>query len=345
MSDESAPEFTIPTHFDNPTWPCPEFTPTPFDTERPTRIPPVFNKDDYPSLDSESRKDHQEQLRKEEDRVDTESKRIKRMLQDFEDLREEHEEREEGRKVVYEADLESWEQEEEIQQRKRADYIAHAQREVEERKREEQRRASAVADVSTNTPASAENPDEAESKEPMKLIADDPVFQAGVETGYQQRVAEEEEGQKTRKGKGKERSAETEWGVLTVSTCKKRKSKCSNTGRPSSALVSADEESLHKTMEEGFSNVIISNETRMDLMEEKVDKMVSLLAENLEVQKQILASLQKPRFHGVIVPPAKKKGSKSDKRPGPEEAKASKSKKRKRGDDDDEEYERESEKE
>ncbi|KAF9263128.1 hypothetical protein L218DRAFT_1036799 [Marasmius fiardii PR-910] len=283
MSDRSAPEFTIPTHFDNPTRPCPEFTPTPFDTECPTGIPPVFNKDDYPPLDGESWKDHREQLQKEEDRVDTE-----RM------------------KAVYEADLENWEQEEELRQWKRADYIAHAQREVEERKREEQCRASAVADASTDTPASAENPDD------MKLIADDPVFQ-------------EEEGQKTRKGKGKrkERSVETEWVVSKK-----------------------NEESLRKMMEEGFSDVVISNETQMDMMEEKVDKMVSLLVENLEVQKQILTSLRKLRFDGVIVPPAKKKGSKSDKRLGPEEAEASKSlKKRKRGDDDDEEYEGESERE
>ncbi|KAF9251434.1 hypothetical protein L218DRAFT_968649 [Marasmius fiardii PR-910] len=239
-------------------------------------------------------------------------------MQDFEDLKEEHEEWEEGRKAAYEADLESWEQEEEIRQRKWVDYIAHAQREVEERKKEEQRRASAVADVSTDTPASAENPDEAESEEP-----------AGIETGYQQRVAEEEEGQKTWKGKAKERSAETksetEWvpskksvsfilfkfflnslssgcvdcvkydttcripasgRVRACAACKKHKSKCSNTGQPSSALVSADEESLRKTMEEGLNDVVISNETRMDLIEEKMDKIVSLLAENLEVQKR-----------------------------------------------------------
>ncbi|KAF9257544.1 hypothetical protein L218DRAFT_965250, partial [Marasmius fiardii PR-910] len=75
---------------------------------------PFFNKDDYPPLDGKSRKDHQERLREEEGRVDTESKRIKRALQDFEDLKDEHEEQEEGRKVAYEADLESWEQEEEI---------------------------------------------------------------------------------------------------------------------------------------------------------------------------------------------------------------------------------------
>ncbi|KAF9265028.1 hypothetical protein L218DRAFT_957690 [Marasmius fiardii PR-910] len=292
MSNRSAPELTIPTHFNNPARPCLEFTPTPFDIECPTGIPLVFNKDDYPPLDGESQKDHQERLRKEEDRVDTESKGIKRALQDFEDLKEEHEEQEEGQKAAYEADLEN--------------YIARAQHEVEERKREEQHRASAVADASTDTLASAENPDEAESKEPMKLIADNPVFQVGVETGYQQRVAEEEEGQKTRKGKGKEKSAETEWVALkkrcvdcvkydttcrvpasgraqACAACKKHKSKCLNTGQP---------------------------------------------------------------FDGVIVPPAKKKGSKSDKRLGPEEAEASKSsKKRKRGDDDDKEYEGELEKE
>ncbi|KAF9252446.1 hypothetical protein L218DRAFT_968599, partial [Marasmius fiardii PR-910] len=203
MSDGSTPELTIPTHFDNPARPRPEFTPTPFDIECPTGIPPVFNKDDYPLLDGESRKDHCERLRKEEDRVDTESKRIKRAMQDFEDLKEEHEEREEGRKMAYEADLESWEQEEEIRQRKWAG------------------------------------------------------GREGVETGYQQRVAEEEEGQKTRKGKGKERSAEaeseTEWvpskkrcvdcvkydttcrvpasgRARACGACKKRKSRCSNTG-------------------------------------------------------------------------------------------------------------------
>ncbi|KAF9256674.1 hypothetical protein L218DRAFT_966145, partial [Marasmius fiardii PR-910] len=257
MSDGSAPELTIPTHFDNPARPCLEFTPTPFDIERPTGIPPVFNKDNYPLLDGESQKDHWERLQKEEDRVDTESKRIKRAMQDFEDLKEEHKEREEGRKMAYEADLESWEQEEEIRQRKQADYIAHAQCEIEERKREEQHKESAAADVSTDTPVSAENVDDAESEEPMKLITDDPVFQAGVKTGYQQRVAEEEEGQKTQKGKGKERSAETEsetdWvaskkrcvdcikydttcrilasgRVRACAACKKRKSKCSNTG-------------------------------------------------------------------------------------------------------------------
>ncbi|KAF9265024.1 hypothetical protein L218DRAFT_957677 [Marasmius fiardii PR-910] len=294
MSNGSAPEFTIPTHFDNPTQPHPEFTPMPFDTECPTGIPLVFNKDDYPPLEGESWKDHRERLRKEKDRVDTESKRIKRVLQDFEDLKEEHEEQEEGRKAAYEADLENWEQEEELRQWKWADYIAHVQREVEERKREEQRRASAAADASTDTPVSAENPDDAESEEPMKLIADNP----------------EEEGQKTRKGKGKERSveteSETEWvaskkrcvdcvkydttchvlasgRARACTACKKHKSKCLNTGQP---------------------------------------------------------------FDRVIVPPAKKKGSKSDKRLGPEEAEVSKSlKKRKRGDDDDEEYEGESEKE
>ncbi|KAF9256671.1 hypothetical protein L218DRAFT_1007104 [Marasmius fiardii PR-910] len=117
MSDRSTPEFSIPTHFDNPAQPRLEFTPTPFDIEHPTGIPPVFNKDDYSPLDGKSRKDHRERLRKEEDRVDTESKRIKRAMQDFEDLKEEHEEREEGRKAVYEADLENWEQEEEIRQR------------------------------------------------------------------------------------------------------------------------------------------------------------------------------------------------------------------------------------
>ncbi|KAF9256300.1 hypothetical protein L218DRAFT_950109 [Marasmius fiardii PR-910] len=267
MSDRSAPEFSIPTHFDNPARPRPEFTPTPFDIERPTRIPPVFNKDDYPPLDGESQKDHWERLRKEEDRVDTESKRIKRALQDFEDLKEEHEEQEEGQKAAYEADLESWEreeeirqwkQEEEIRQWKQVDYIARVQCEVEERKREEQRKASAAADVSTDTPASAENLDEAESEEPMKLIADDPVFQVGIKTGYQQRVAEEEEGQKTRKGKGKERSAETESETEWIASKK-------------------NEESLHKTMEEGLNDVVISNETRMDLMEEKVDKIKSSL--------------------------------------------------------------------
>ncbi|KAF9259780.1 hypothetical protein L218DRAFT_963257, partial [Marasmius fiardii PR-910] len=240
MSDGSAPELTIPTHFDNPTRPCPEFTPTPFDIERPTGVPPVFNKDNYPLLDGESRK--------EEDRVDTESKRIKRAMQDFEDLKEEHKEQEEGQKMAYKADLESWEQEEEIRQRKRADYIAHVQREIEERKREEQGKESAAADVSTDTPASAENANDAESEEPIS-----------VKTGYQQQVAEEEEGQKTRKGKGKERSAETEletkWvpskkrcvdcvkydttcrvpasgQVQACTACKKRKSRCSNTGRP-----------------------------------------------------------------------------------------------------------------
>ncbi|KAF9257770.1 hypothetical protein L218DRAFT_965032, partial [Marasmius fiardii PR-910] len=114
MSDGSTPEFTIPTHFDNPAWPRPEFTPTPFDTERPTGIPPVFNKNDYPPLDGKSRKDHWERLWKEEDRMDIESKRIKRVLQDFEDLKEEHKEREEGQKAAYEADLEIWEQEEEL---------------------------------------------------------------------------------------------------------------------------------------------------------------------------------------------------------------------------------------
>ncbi|KAF9261501.1 hypothetical protein L218DRAFT_988973 [Marasmius fiardii PR-910] len=359
MSDRFAPAFTIPTHFDNPAQPCLEFTPTPFDTECPTGIPPVFNKDDYPPLDGESWKDHQERLWKEEDRVDTESKRIKRALQDFEDLKEEHKEQEEGQKVAYEADLENWEQEEELRQRKLADYIACAQREVEERKREEQRRASAVADASTDTLASAENLDEAESEESMKLIADDPVFQAGIETGYQQRVAEEEEGQKTWKGKGKERLAETKLETDWVASkkrcvdCVKYDTTCRvlASGRAQACAAckkhkSKYEESLHKTMEEGFSDVVISNETQMDIMEEKVDKMVSLLAENLEVQKQILASLRKPRFDRVIVPPVKKKGSKSDKRPGPEEAEASKSsKKRKRGDDDDEEYEGESEKE
>ncbi|KAF9259548.1 hypothetical protein L218DRAFT_963590, partial [Marasmius fiardii PR-910] len=257
-----------------------------------------FNKDDYPPLDSKSRKDHRERLQKEEDRVDTESKRIKR--------------------------------------RKWADYIAHAQREVEERKREEQRKASAAADASTDTPASTENPDDAESEEPMKLITDDPVFQAGVETGYQQRVAEEEEGQKTRKGKGKERSAETESETEWVASkkrcvdCVKYDTTCCvlASGRAQAcAACKKHEESLCKTMEEGFSNVVISNETCMDMMEEKVDKM-------------------KLRFDGVIVPPAKKKRSKSDKQPGPEEAEASKSsKKRKRGDDDNEEYEGESEKE
>ncbi|KAF9255832.1 hypothetical protein L218DRAFT_966931 [Marasmius fiardii PR-910] len=293
MSNGSAPELTILTHFDNPAHPCPEFTPMPFDTERPTGIPPVFNKDNYPPLDGELQNDHWERLQKEEDRVDTESKRIKRALQDFEDLKEEHEEQEEGRKVVYEADLEN--------------YIAHAQHEVEEGKREEQRKVSAAADVPTDTLASTENPDEVESEEPMKLITDDPVFQAGIETG----------GAEDLEGKGKERLAETEWvaskkrcvdcvkydttccvptsrQAQACAACKKHKSKCSNTGRPF----------------------------------------------------QILASLRKPRFDGVIVPPAKKKGSKSDKRPGPEEAEASKSsKKRKRGDDDNEEYEGESEKE
>ncbi|KAF9254024.1 hypothetical protein L218DRAFT_951893, partial [Marasmius fiardii PR-910] len=142
----------------------------------------------------------------------------------------------------------------------------------------------------------------------------------GVETGYQQRVAEEEEGRQTWKGKGKEGSAETEW-----------------------VLAKKNEEALRKTMEEGLSDIVISIETQIDMIEEKVDKMVGLLAQNLEVQKQILTSLWKPRFDGVIVPPAKKKGSKSDKRLGPEEAEGSKSlKKRKRGDD---AYEGETEKE
>ncbi|KAF9268961.1 hypothetical protein L218DRAFT_953515 [Marasmius fiardii PR-910] len=278
MSDGSASDFTIPTHFNNPARPYLEFTSTPFDIERPTGIPPVFNKDNYPPLDGELWKDHWERLRKEEDRVDTESKRIKRVLQDFEDLREEHEEQEEGRKAAYEADLEN--------------YIARAQHEVEERKREEQCRASAVADVSIDTPVSAENPGEAESEEPV-----------GVETGYQQRVAEEEEGQKTRKGKGKERSAETEWvaSKKRCVDCVKYNTTC---------------------------RVPASRRARACAA----------------CKKQILTSLQKLRFDGVIVPPVKKKGSKSDKRPGPEEAEASKLKKRKRGDDD-EEYEGESEKE
>ncbi|KAF9263131.1 hypothetical protein L218DRAFT_1000044 [Marasmius fiardii PR-910] len=313
MSDGSAPEFTIPTHFDNPARPRPEFTPMPFDAECPTGIPP-----------------------KEEDKVDTESKRIRRALQDFEDLKEEHKEQEEGWKAAYEADLENWEQEEELRQWKQADYIAHAQREVEERKREEQCRASAAADASPDVLASTENQDEAESEEPMKLIADDPVFQAGIETGYQQQVAKEEEGQKTQKGKGKERSAETEWGVLTVSSMTQL-----------AMYRHLDERGLAQPARSASPNVrtladcllpsyLEMKSLCMDMMEEKVDKMIPWA----DYFTEILASLRKPRFDRVVVPPAKKKGSKGDKRPGPKEAEGSKlSKKRKRGDDDDEEYE------
>ncbi|KAF9266304.1 hypothetical protein L218DRAFT_942533 [Marasmius fiardii PR-910] len=154
MSDGSAPDFTIPTHFDNPTQPRPEFTPTPFDAEPPTGIPPIFNKDNYPPLD--------------------ESKRIKRALQDFEDLKEEHEEQEEGRKAAFEADLQNWEQEEELRQQNWVDYIARAQGEVEERKKEEQRRASAVADASPDVLVSAENLDDMEPKEPSFRRASKP---------------------------------------------------------------------------------------------------------------------------------------------------------------------------
>ncbi|KAF9267273.1 hypothetical protein L218DRAFT_955752 [Marasmius fiardii PR-910] len=262
MSNGSAPELTISTHFDNPARPRPEFTPTPFDTEHPTGIPLVFNKDDYPPLDGKLWKDYRERLWKEEDRVDTESKRIKRALQDFEDLKEEHEERKEGRKAAYEADLESWEQEEEIRQQKWVDYIAHAQCEVEERKREEQcGRRNWVSATSCRGRRGTEEP---EGKGKGEV--------GGNRVGCVDYV-----------------KYDTTCHVLAsgrARACKKRKSKCSNTSRPSSTLISADEESLRKTMEEGLSDVIISNETQMDLMEEKVDKIVSLLAENLEVQKR-----------------------------------------------------------
>ncbi|KAF9258622.1 hypothetical protein L218DRAFT_1080352 [Marasmius fiardii PR-910] len=146
--------------------------------------PLVFNKDDYPPLDGKLWKDHWERLQEEEDKVDTVIKKIKRVLQDFEDLKEEHKEWEMERRAAFKADLQThWE--------------------MEERKKEQERVVSAVADkeksamtdTSSNTLVSGERPGEAEPEEPMKLIADDPVFQMGVQINYQQWVAEEEEGQ------------------------------------------------------------------------------------------------------------------------------------------------------